>query len=561
MAFCDIMAFWRLHILNILVTDVMEVDIDAVYVRDSDFNLRGNTLLSLCYAANEQFPGEILGAQLVNNVWSVYARSMNTRAALINSGLDINGSNIRVFDDKPFFDGGKKTERVVIKDLPATLPPDRILAFLRGLPHVTTRSRVMYAKERLGGEELSPFINGDRIVYVNADVNPPLPKETVISGHHCRIWHPSQKNFCKRCSSHGHRTIDTDLCESYEPDCLVSAWRSDNNPLSNFYRCTITHGGIQYKSSEHFYQHEYCLFMKKPDVAELVVDAPTPKEAKQIASQLKGTEYSELLAEWHKINLSVMNYILRVKWNFCKKFRQSLLSTEGMVVAEATSDDFWGVGVAPNLAQHTKPTKFLGQNHMGKLQMALRCHVAQPGVLNDDGEIALPLKPEYTSDSTANPDGSLSAILESLTMPPVLIEQGQGDSSENKAGPSDSSPAHLLTHPDTLSSITDDVNETRDNTTPPSTTDDGMECEASDPQPTTSTSDDIPPPKAPPRKKLLRGGKSSTFKTVKSSLNTLDNFVNKESPSCKRKPSGDAGSPSSIQNMKSSRTDGADSVS
>ena len=232
-----------------------------------------------------------------------------------------------------------------------------------------------------------------------------------------------------------------------------------------------------------------------------------------------------------------------------------------MVVAEATSDDFWGVGVAPNLAQHTKPTKFLGQNHMGKLQMALRCHVAQPGVLNDDGEIALPLKPEYTSDSTANPDGSLSAILESLTMPPVLIEQGQGDSSENKAGPLDSSPAHLLTHPDTLSSITDDVNETRDNTTPPSTTDDGMECEASDPQPTTSTSDDIPPPKAPPRKKLLRGGKSSTFKTVKSSLNTLDNFVNKESPSCKRKPSGDAGSPSSIQNMKSSRTDGADSVS
>ena len=63
---------------------------------------------------------------------------------------------------------------VVIKDLPATLPPGSILAFLRGLPHVTTRSRVMYAKERLGGEELSPFINGDRIVYGNSDVNPPL---------------------------------------------------------------------------------------------------------------------------------------------------------------------------------------------------------------------------------------------------------------------------------------------------------------------------------------------------------------------------------------------------
>ena len=45
------------------------------------------------------------------------------RAALVISGLNINVANIRVFDDKPFLDGGKKTERVVIKDLPATIPP------------------------------------------------------------------------------------------------------------------------------------------------------------------------------------------------------------------------------------------------------------------------------------------------------------------------------------------------------------------------------------------------------------------------------------------------------
>ena len=44
-------------------------------------------------------------------------------------------------------------------------------------------------------------------------------------------------------------------------------------------------------------------------------------------------------------------------------------------------------------------------------------------------------------------------------------------------------------------------------------------------------------------------------------MNTVDSFVTKDSPSCKRKLSGDAGSPSSIQNMKSSRTDGANSVS
>ena len=39
--------------------------------------------------------------------------------------------------------------------------------------------------------------------------------------------------------------------------------------------------------------------------------------------------------------LSVMEYISRVKWNCCAKFRQALLSTEGMVIAEATSCDYW----------------------------------------------------------------------------------------------------------------------------------------------------------------------------------------------------------------------------
>ena len=114
------------------------------------------------------------------------------------------------------------------------------MAFLKGYPQLKLRSKVIYAKERLGVEEMSPFINGDRFVYVSPDVSPPLPKEAVIAGHSCRIWQPSQKNFCKRCSSHGHRTIDVDLCESFEADCVVAAFRADRNPLSNYYLCIIT---------------------------------------------------------------------------------------------------------------------------------------------------------------------------------------------------------------------------------------------------------------------------------------------------------------------------------
>ena len=102
-----------------------------------------------------------------------------------------------------------------------------------------------------------------------------------------------------------------------------------------------------------------------------------------------------------------------------------------MVVAEVTSCDFWGVGVAPNFAQHTKAMKFLGQNYMGKLQMALRCHVTQPGMLNDQDQLTLLIKPVYPADST---EASVSAILDSLTLSPALVSQGQGDTAKNQAG-------------------------------------------------------------------------------------------------------------------------------
>ena len=85
-----------------------------------------------------------------------------------------------------------------------------------------------------------------------------------------------------------------------------------------------------------------------------------------------------------------------------------------------------------------------------------------------------------------------------------------------------------------------------------------VDCEEHKPasEPTPSTSDVISVTKIPPRnKKIPRAGKTTSGKPT---INTLDN---KEFPSCKRKPSGDAGSPSSAQIQKSTRTDGADVVS
>ena len=62
-----------------------------------------------------------------------------------------------------------------------------------------------------------------------------------------------------------------------------------------------------------------------------------------------------------------MKCVLKAKWNCSGRFRQALMSTANMTIVEATQDTYWVVGMAPNIAQHTKPTKFLGRNQLGKL--------------------------------------------------------------------------------------------------------------------------------------------------------------------------------------------------
>ena len=48
------------------------------------------------------------------------------------------------------------------------------------------------------------------------------------------------------------------------------------------------------------------------------------------------------------------------------------MSTARITTAEVTPDTYWGVGVGPNLAQYTNPSKFLCLNKLGKSLMSLR---------------------------------------------------------------------------------------------------------------------------------------------------------------------------------------------
>ena len=110
-------------------------------------------------------------------------------------------------------------------------------------------------------------------------------------------------------------------------------------------------------------------FLNRSDLADQIISGESPREAKAIACVLN---CDSEMANWDKIKTSAMSMILRAKWNCSGRFRQTLMATGRMTIAEATQDMYWGVIVAPNLAQHTNPNKFLGLNKLGKCLMDLR---------------------------------------------------------------------------------------------------------------------------------------------------------------------------------------------
>ena len=136
---------WIHSVSRGLCRPIMEIDIDPVYVKDDDVNkVRGDIHNKLCTTINKLYPGEIYGAQQFLNNWLLYPRTNRTRAALIVRGLDFDGKHVEIYDTNPNRMDNTNSERVVIKDLPTTIHPHIVLAYMKGFPQLTIRSKVIY---------------------------------------------------------------------------------------------------------------------------------------------------------------------------------------------------------------------------------------------------------------------------------------------------------------------------------------------------------------------------------------------------------------------------------
>ena len=317
-------------------------------------------------------PSHCKCVQQVKGLWKIYPATIEARNKLLESGIMFKKHKISLLDRDPFLTDKIPSEKIIFRDVPLDVPDDEVIQFLREHSNVTLRSSIVCDRIRDNNNHLTDCFNGNRHVYVQSGFTPVLPEIATFGNHKCRIYHESQALSCKRCHEDGHRAIDINVCSAYIPEdnTIQIFWRSWD-PLSNFYECKLEIYDHVFYSSEHAYQYQKMAHIGNEKLANEVLQAQTPRDAKNIANCVP----SDKLQDWHNIKLDVMKEILVAKVKSCDKYRKALLGSGSNCLIEGTMDLYWGCGQTAYLASTTHPYYLPSQNWLGSIHTDIRNQV------------------------------------------------------------------------------------------------------------------------------------------------------------------------------------------
>ena len=152
-------------------------------------------------------PGQVIGAQLFKGIWSIYLRTQSARNHLITvKFLKTNNFPIELHDTYPI----AKTvpdEKIVFKDLPMCLSDKNILDFIDTQPGLIAKSGVIPGRLRDSAGRLTPFLSGERLVYVKGKFTQAMHPIATINNYKCHVWHKTQKKLLWPVSKNGSHHI------------------------------------------------------------------------------------------------------------------------------------------------------------------------------------------------------------------------------------------------------------------------------------------------------------------------------------------------------------------
>ena len=150
--------------------------------------------LILCESMNELTPDHVSGAQLINGIWSIWLKSDETKTYIIEGNFTPSIGNNRVFiyGDYPIIVRRPPSEKVLFKNVTFHVRDDDLLHYIYSNPDMKVQTkRIIPARLRNRNRELTPYLSGDRFLYVRGDLRIVLPPIISINNQQCPCNSPS----------------------------------------------------------------------------------------------------------------------------------------------------------------------------------------------------------------------------------------------------------------------------------------------------------------------------------------------------------------------------------
>ena len=153
---------------------------------------------------------------------------------------------------------------------------------------------------------------------------------------------------------------------------LVGGIHSEFQPLSNWYPCKVQFKGHTFNSSEQAYQWAKADFCQDDAAASKLLFTTSPRDAKDLGSEIKGLRDTD----WDQKKNGIMEEILRSKFRDNKDLKKQLLDTKDIILAEASRDRHWAVGLPINSADLFITKKWTGHNWLGRILASVRTEMS-----------------------------------------------------------------------------------------------------------------------------------------------------------------------------------------